>query len=102
MLREKNVWLESKPNNKDEINLQQQDQHELDKNYARQLIEADKGEAVAKNLDKFSGLDHKEIAHKLIKIGDGWEVADNLDKFSGLDHKKIAHKLIKIGVGGGS
>ena len=100
MLREKNVWLESKPNNKDEINLQQQEQHELDKNYARQLIEADKGEAVAKNLDKFSGLDHKEIAHKLIKIGDGWEVADNLDKFSGLDHKKIAHKLIKIGEGG--
>ena len=98
MLRENNIGLESKLNNKDEINLQQQEQHELDKNYAQQLIEADKGEEVAKNLDKFSGLDHKAIALKLIDSRQGRYLADNLDKFSGLD-QDVALKLIEAGEG---
>ncbi len=35
----------------------------------------------------------------LIDVGQGWSVADNLDKFTGLDHNEIAHKLIDAGRG---
>ncbi|MBF8280881.1 MAG: hypothetical protein HW383_654, partial [Candidatus Magasanikbacteria bacterium] len=50
---------------------------------------------MAYNLEKFQGLDHKEIALKLFEAGSGYAVAYNLEKFQGLDHKEIALKLFE-------
>ncbi|HRT11509.1 MAG TPA: hypothetical protein P5194_03170, partial [Patescibacteria group bacterium] len=52
------------------------------------------GQVVAKNLEKFSGLNHQEIAQKLIDKHYGWSLVDNLEKFSGLNHQEIAQRLI--------
>ena len=80
--------------------------------------------AVAESLEKFEGLDHKEIAKLLIEKGywfailkylgnfKGFDseaakllieagfsfiVAENLEKFEGLDHQKIAKFIIEKG-----
>jgi len=63
---------------------------------AQQLIEAGQGEAVARNLDNFTGLDHNQLAQQLIEAGEGWAVAGNLNKFTGLDNT-TAQQLIKAG-----
>ena len=60
---------------------------------ANKLIDA--GHPFANNLEKFSGLNHVEIANKLINAGQGMSVANNLEKFSGLN-AEIANKLIDI------
>ncbi len=39
------------------------------------------GRYVARNLDKFEGLDHTEVAHAIIATGDGEAVAENLRSF---------------------
>jgi len=52
--------------------------------------------AMIDNLEKFKGLDHKEIAEILIRKGKSWSVATNLAKFQGLD-SKVAELLIEAG-----
>ncbi|MDR2063859.1 MAG: hypothetical protein LBQ02_03700 [Candidatus Nomurabacteria bacterium] len=66
---------------------------------AMTLIDAGRAWAVAGNLNKFTGLNHQEIADKLIAAGQGWEVAGNLDQFTGLNHQEIADKIIAAGEG---
>jgi len=78
------------------------DEHQLkisDSDIAQSLIEAGQGWAVAKNLSKFQGLDHKHIAEKLIDNEMGWAVAHYLSNFQGLEHKYIAERLIGAGQG---
>jgi len=58
-----------------------QEQYRLDQNYAQQLIKTGEGQYVAYNLEKFSGLDHKEIAFKLIDADLFKVVSANLKKF---------------------
>lgn len=38
------------------------------------------------NLEKFKGVDHKEVAFKLIEAGVGFLVVVSLEKFKGVDH----------------
>ena len=38
-------------------------------------------------------------AREFIAAGNGWIVAKNLDKFVGLDHNEIAHAIIESGQG---
>ena len=66
----------------------------------RKLIEEHyDGWTVIKNLEKFTDLNEEEIAHMLIRAGKGDAVAKYLEKFTCLDHKEIARKLIKSGQG---
>ena len=67
---------------------------------ATRLIDAGQGYAVADNLNRFTGLDHNDIATRLIDAGQGYAVADNLNSFTGLDHNDIATRLIDAGQGG--
>lgn len=77
--------------------LRKEDSNEqLTSHDAHTLIDAGQGWSVADNLNKFTGLDHNEIAHKLIDAGYGRAVACNLNKFTGLD-AGVAHKLIDAG-----
>ena len=95
------------------------------KEIANKFIESGKGSLVAKNLEKFEGLDketeikiieerrqyfdiaslnkfknlnNKEIANKLIELKVGYLVAENLEKFEGLDND-VANNLIECGQG---
>ena len=67
---------------------------------AEVLLDAGCGDAVARNLNRFTGLDHNDIATRLIDAGQGYAVADNLNSFTGLDHNDIATRLIDAGQGG--
>ncbi|MEZ4179949.1 MAG: hypothetical protein R3B41_00300 [Candidatus Doudnabacteria bacterium] len=49
---------------------------------------------IAKNLEKFKGLDHIEIANRMIDRGKADAVAANLEKFEGLNHTVIANRMI--------
>ena len=51
-------------------------------------------------VNKFTGINHQEIANKIIESGDGDVVVNNLDKFTGLNHQEIANKIIEAGAGG--
>jgi hypothetical protein len=66
---------------------------------ANKLIDTGEGSSIANNLEKFSGLNHVEIANKLIDAGQVSSIANNLVKFSGLNHVEIANKLINAGQG---
>ena len=71
----------------------------VDSLIAERLIEIWYWCDVAKNLEKFEGRDHKKIAELLIEKGYRFTVAKNLEKFEGRDHKKIAELFIKKGLG---
>ena len=74
--------------------------YQLTSHAAQKLIDAGNGGYVAGYLNKFTGLNHSEIAHQLIDAGNGREVAEYLDNFTGLNHSEIAHQLIDAGDGG--
>ena len=57
------------------------------------------GKVLVYYLDKFTGLNHQEVAIKLIEDNQSWDVAANLDKFIGINHQEIAKKLIEVGKG---
>ena len=67
----------------------------LDNEIAKLLIEAGKWKVVVEYIKHFEGLDN-EIAKLLIEAGEWWTVARNLEKFEGLD-KEIAKMLIEAG-----
>ena len=67
--------------------------HGLDKEVAINLMNEGQGYAVAANLNKFSGLNHKEFALALIKTADFDSIEKNLYNFSGLD-KEVAMALL--------
>ena len=74
------------------------DQYEkLNTEVANQLIEAGRGHDVARNLEKFEGLDHADIANRLLESGQGMALVFNLTKFEGLDHIDIASRLFDKG-----
>lgn len=80
--------------------------HGLDTKFALSLLEGDiygtKSEILAENIDKFEGINFKDIALRLIKIkGVSGEThgarhfVNNIDKFSGLD-TDVALRLLKV------
>ena len=66
------------------------------KKIAKLLIEKGNHKAVARNLEKFEGL-NSETAKLLIEKGRSFIVAENLEKFEGVDHKEIAKFIIEKG-----
>lgn len=69
--------------------------YQLTNHDVHKLIDAGHGRAVARNLDRFTGLD-ASIAYELIDAGCGGIVGRYLKNFTGLD-ASIAHKLIDAG-----
>jgi len=66
----------------------------LDNTTAQQLIEAGQVWVVARDLGNFTGLDNT-TAQQLIEAGQGWVVARDLGNFTGVDHNQIAQRLIE-------
>ncbi|MBL7021769.1 hypothetical protein ISR92_00350 [Patescibacteria group bacterium] len=67
----------------------------LNRESALKIIEARWASVVAENLNKFPGLDHKEIVLKMMVTDQASVVVENLNNFSGLDHKWVALKMIE-------
>ncbi len=71
---------------------------DLDIDVARKVMELNEWHFIAKRLDKFQGLDHKDFAKALINKGDQHRVVFNIDKFQELD-QEIAEMLIALKLG---
>jgi len=59
------------------------------------LIDLRKSSLVANNLEKFEGVDHKEVVRSLMRSNDFGSVVHSLEKFDGVDHGKIAQWLME-------
>jgi hypothetical protein len=68
----------------------------LDESVAESLIRERHSQQVAKHIDSFTELNGR-VAQQLIADGFQWVVVGNLEKFRGLDHKELVQQLLMNG-----
>lgn len=66
------------------------------KEVAERMIISGLGRGVARNLESFKGIDHQDLAWRLVDTGYSEDVVENLENFVGMDYPKLAKKIVEF------